>query len=433
MTTMSAVRSAATTAPASDTTTTAAPVHLPAHRNAPYLRYLTGQALSGLGDQVWYVALSWAAIHAVSPGVAGFVLSISAIPRLALLLFGGVFADRFDIRRLMIGSDVLRTVVCVLAAVVALLLPKPGIVLLAGLALVFGAVDALFMPAAGAMRPRLLTPEQYAGGAVLATFASRVALTVGAPLGGYLLAYGGLSTALAVDAATFAISVLSLASVRPRPIGTPAPTAAKEPFWTSFRAGLTYVRRHPVIGPLILVTLLTNVGFVGPLNVGAALLADQRGWGAQGIGFLLTGFGVGAAAGALLTGRLRIRRAGVAIAVLGSAQGAAVFAMALTSSLFLAATATFAAGILSGPMAILTSVLQQSETADAFRGRVTSVLTLVVLGIVPLAMGLMGLAVAALGVTGAFAASGAIEAAGLLCLLAPGFRRAAAPARAGAR
>jgi MFS family permease len=399
---------------------------VPAHRNATYLRYLTGQALSGLGDQVWYIALSWAAIHAASAGVAGFVLSVSAIPRLALLLFGGVLADRFDIRKLMIGSDILRTGVCAVAALVAYALTSPSLLMLVVLALVFGTVDALFMPAAGAMAPRILTPEQLKGGAVLATLAARIALTVGAPLGGYLLAYGGLTTALAVDAVTFAISVVTLASVKPRAVES-ATTAAKEPYWDSFRAGLRYVTHHRVIGPLVLVIFLTNAGFVGPLNVGAALLADDRGWGAQGIGFMLTGFGVGAAVGALLTSRLKVRRAGWAIAVLGAFQGVAVFAMALAPNLFTAAVATFVAGVLSGPMAILCSVLNQSETDDAYRGRVSSVITLVALGIVPLAMGLMGVLVAVFGLTGAFAASGAVEAAGLLCLLAPGFRRARTP------
>jgi hypothetical protein len=136
-------------------------------------------------------------------------------------------------------------------------------------------------------------------------------------------------------------------------------------------------------------------------------------------------------AGARRAGRIKIRRAGWAIAGLGAVQGAAVFAMALAPNLFTAAVATFVAGVLSGPMGISTAVLQQSETDDAYRGRVASVVTLVALGIVPLAMGLMGVAVAALGLTGAFALSGAVEAAGLLCLLAPGFRAARTPKRAG--
>ena len=418
-----------TAAKSSDIPGTARPAagsSVPAHRNAPFLRYLAGQAVSTIGDQVWYVALSWSAVRHAGAATAGVVVSVSAVPRLFLLLFGGVVADRFDVRRLMLGSDVLRTAVCLAAAAVAL--ADPGISLLIVMALLFGTVDALFMPAAGSMQPRLLTADQYAGGAVLATLSARLALTVGAPLGGFLVAHGGLSTALLVDAVTFALSVGALASVRPRPIEPDGNAeASREPYWHSFRSGLRYLRGHAVLGPLVLVTFLTNAGFVGPLNVGGVLLAQTRGWGAQGVGDLLTGFGVGAAAGALLMARVRIRRRlGVWIAVLGAAQGVAVAAMAWSPSVLAASAVTLLVGLLSGPMAVLTSVVQQRETEDAFRGRVSSVVTLTVLGIVPLAMGLMGVAVAVLGTTGAFAVSGAVEVAGLVGLLSGPFRRVGA-------
>lgn len=396
----------------------------PAHRDAQFLRYLAGSAVSVIGDQAWYVALSWSAVRHAGPAAAGFVVSVSAVPRLFFLLFGGVVADRFDIRRLMIGSDILRTLVCLAAAAVAL--ADPGISLLVVMALIFGTVDALFMPAAGALQPRLLTPDQYAGGAVLSTLSARIALTLGAPLGGLLVADGGLATALAVDAATFAVSVAMLASVRPRPVESALAPAAREAYWESFRNGLRYLWRHRVLGPLVLVTFLTNAGFVGPLNVGGVLLAQARGWGAQGVGILGAGFGLGAVAGALVMARVRIRRnLGAWIAALGALQGAAVAAMAWCPTALAGAMVTTVVGLLSSPMGVLTSVVLQRETDDGYRGRVGSVVTLTVLGIVPLAMGLMGVGVAALGLKTTFAVSGAVEVAGLVCLLSRAFRTVA--------
>ena len=188
----------------------------PAIREPAFLRYLIGQSISLAGNQVWYVALSWSAVRLASPGLAGAMLMLSSMPRLALMLFGGVVADRFEIRRLMIGSDVVRTLVTAAAALVAL--ARPGIALLAVLALVFGIVDAVFQPSAGAMAPRLLSPAQYTGGAAASTLAARLALAAGAPLGGVVLAVGGLGPALLVDAATFAVSVATLLTLRPRPV-----------------------------------------------------------------------------------------------------------------------------------------------------------------------------------------------------------------------
>ncbi|WP_163569207.1 MFS transporter [Fodinicola feengrottensis] len=114
----------------------------PAYRESPYVRYVVSQSVSVLGDQVWYVALSWAAVQQSTPAVAGVIVSVSALPRLLLMLFGGPLVDRYGPRRLMIGSDLLRVVVSVAAAGVALW--QPTIALLVVVALVFGAVDAVF-------------------------------------------------------------------------------------------------------------------------------------------------------------------------------------------------------------------------------------------------------------------------------------------------
>jgi MFS family permease len=437
-------------APGADAHAPAVPAVRSAWRDPQFLRYLIGQTVSGLGDQVWYVALSWTAVHVGSPAIAGLLLTLSSVPRIALMLFGGVIADRFDIRRLMMGSDILRTVVVFGAAGIALL--RPGIPLLAVLALTFGIVDAVFMPAAGAMQPRLLRPSQFASGAAAAETLSRLALSVGAPLGGLLVAFGGLPLALAVDAATFAVSVLTLATVRPRPIEPHAasgseqasPAQAAHPvdqsaemtedgrarpvlrdYWADLRGGVAFLTKHPLLGPLTALGLLSNLAFVGPMNIGLAELAAQRGWHATGIGVMLTGFGLGAAGGAVLTNWWHIRRgAGIAVAVLGVVQGAAILAMGISPRLWLAVLAAACVGLCSGPMGVTATVLMQAATPDELRGRVTSFMTMSTYGVVLLAMSGTGVLIGVTGLVGGFAICAGIEAAGVLLLLAPGLRRA---------
>ena len=390
------------------------------------MRYLAGQTVSMLGDQVWYIALSWTAVHAGSPAIAGVLLMLSSVPRLGLMLFGGVIADRFDIRRLMIGSDILRTVITFGAAGIALL--RPGIALLAVLALSFGTVDAFFMPAAGAMQPRLLQPGQYASGAAASETLSRLALSLGAPLGGILVAWGGLTLGLFVDAVTFAVSVTTLATVRPRPLD-PAITADSGPqlsgYWADLRAGVRFLLRHPLLGPLTVLGLLGNLGFAGPMNIGLAELASHRGWGAAGIGLMLTGFGIGAAAGAVLMNWWHVRRgAGFAVASLSVVQGGAVLSVALAPQLWIAVFATALVGLFSGPMGVISSVLEQAATPDKLRGRVTSFTTMSTYVVVLLAMSGMGLLIGAVGITSGFAICALAEACGLLLLAAPGLRHA---------
>lgn len=385
----------------------------PAYREPTFLRYVAGHAVSVLGDQVWYVALSWMAVRLASPGVAGVILAVSSLPRLALLLLGGAIVDRYGPRRLMIGSDLLRAVISLGAAGTAL--AAPGVPLLVTVALVFGLADAVFLPAAGAIAPRLLQPDQIASGVSITTLAARAALTVGAPLGGVLVAVGGLPLACLVNAATFVVSVASLASVRPRPVASRS--GPREPLLGALRAGLAYLVRHRMLRVLLLVSLLTNLGFVGPMNVGLALVSTARGWGAAGIGDMLAGFGIGAVTGAVLM--MRVRSGGRAIAAVCAAlQGGAVFTIAIAPHLWTAVLATTLTGLTSGPLAIVITSLTQRFTDDRFRGRVASVNTLANLGVTPMAMAVMGAVAGQLGNVPAFAGSAGLElAAGLMCVL----------------
>ncbi|MCP2323863.1 MFS family permease [Hamadaea flava] len=403
---------------------TPAPTVVPAYRVAQFRRYATGQAVSVLGDQVWYVALSWAAVQIASPGVAGVLLSVSALPRLALMLFGGVLVDRRDPRRLMVHSDVVRGLICVAAAAVAVW--QPSVLLLVVVALAFGAADAVFLPAAGALQPRLLDPTQYAGANALTSTVNRLALTLGAPLGGILVATGGLPTALAVNAVTFGISVLALRSLRPAPAATKSTSDGTK---GALREGLRYIAGHRELRATLLVGLLGNLGFVGPMNVGLALASQSSGWGATGVGLLLSGFGVGAIlAGLVMLRRRPVRHIGPIAAVCFALQGIAVVIPAVTNSLPLAVAATAVAGLTSGPAGILLGSLTQSATDDAYRGRVSSVNSLANLGLTPLVMAAAGWAADLFGLVPAMTVSGALElVAAVGCVALPALRTARLP------
>jgi predicted MFS family arabinose efflux permease len=395
----------------------------PAIREPQFVCYLVGQSVSQLGNMVWYVALSWTAIQLGSAGTASVLLVLSSLPTIALTLLGGVIVDRYDVRRLMLGSDLLRTLITLSAAGLALL--RPGIPLLAVLSLVFGTVNAVFQPAAGSMQPRLLSPGQYAGAATLTTVAGRLALSLGGPLGGLAVAYGGLALGLLVDAATFAVSVATLYAVRPRPVQSREGPAGQTNYISEFRAGFSFLFRHPILGPLSATTLLMELGFIGPMNVGLAALSKERGWGAHGIGLMLTGFGLGAVVGAVITNRLKIRKhVGTWIAVSAALIAAALYGNALATNLPTAVAAAALVGILGGPSNLLANVLIQTETPDSLRGRVNSFQTLLSLGTAPVAMLGTGFAIAAFGARDAYAACAALEAAALITLISPAFRRA---------
>ncbi|MFJ6844722.1 MFS transporter [Streptomyces griseoluteus] len=417
--------------PATDSATrpAAPPGDRAAHRDPNVLRWLGAYTASMLGDNVYYIALSWAAVRAGSPSEAGLVMAASAVPRALLLLGGGVIADRFGPRRVVVGSDAVRCA-AVLAVAALLSVTTPGLWPLAALALVFGTVDAVFMPAVGALPARITAPGQLARVQGLRGLAIRIAGVVGAPLGGLGVATGGAATAFGLAGLLIALSLPLLITVRIRPLPTGETAREAGTAWAGLVDGLRYVRRHRVLGPLMLAIALGDFGFVGPLNVGLTLLADRRGWGAAGMGWVLAGFGVGAGAvSALLAVRGRVPRAGLTAACSILAGSVAIGALAYVPALPAAVGTALLVGLLAGLSGAMCGALLQTQADPAYLGRITAVASLVSLGLAPLSMPFAATAIGAFGLGPVFVASAAVcGLGGVVVLCFPHLRRAELPA-----
>ncbi|MET7811114.1 MFS transporter [Streptomyces sp. NPDC005395] len=401
----------------------------PAHRDANVLRWVGAYTASMVGDMVFFLALSWAAVQNGTPAQAGLVTAVSAVPRALLMLGGGVVADRLGPRRVVIGSDTVRCVT-VLAVAAVLFAADPGLWLLALLAVVFGTVDAVFMPAVGALPARITGKDQLARVQGMRGLAIRFAAVVGAPLGGLGVAVGGAAAAFAFAGLLIAVSVPLLISVRMRDLPADDAGAARETTaWRDLVGGLRYVRRHRVLGPLMVAIALGDLGFVGPLNVGLTLLADERGWGASGMGWVLAGFGTGAGVAALLlTVRGRLPRAGCVAAGSIIPGAAAIAALAHAPGLPVAVGTAVLVGLLTGLSGAMCGALLQTQSDPAYLGRVTAVGGIVSLGIAPLSMPLSAAAIGVWGTGPVFAVSAAVcGLGGVVALCAPGVRRAELP------
>ncbi|MFJ9897811.1 MFS transporter [Streptomyces sp. NPDC091280] len=381
----------------------------PAHRDPNLLRWLAAYAASMAGDGVYYIALSWAAVQAGTPAQAGLVMSASALPRAVLMLGGGVIADRLGPRRVVIGSDAVRCA-AVLAVAALLFVTGLGLWPLAALALVFGTVDAVFVPAVGALPARITDKAQLARVQGMRGLAYRFAVILGAPLGGLAVAFGGAVAAFGTAGLLIAVSIPLLISVRVRelPPDDRAADGTTTP-WRDLAAGLHYIRRHRVLAPLMLAIALGDLGFTGPLNVGLTLLADERGWGAAGMGWVLAGFGVGAGtASTVLTVRGRLPHAGRSAGGSLVAGCVAIGALAYVPGVLAAVGIALLIGLLAGLSGVLCGALLQTHSDPACLGRVTAVSSLVSLGLAPLTMPLSAAAIGAWGTGPVFVVSAAV-------------------------
>ncbi|WP_406187383.1 MFS transporter [Streptomyces sp. NBC_01006] len=401
----------------------------PAYRDGNVLRWLTAYTASLVGDSVYFVALGWSAQKSAGPAEVGLIMAAGALPRALLMLGGGVVADRFDPRRVILGSDALRCLL-ILSVAAAIALTTPALWILVAVALVFGAVDALFIPAIGALPPRITSSDQLARVTGMRSLSMRLSQIAGPPIGGLAMGLGGAATAFTVAGLLFALSLPLLLTIRMRPFGPPG-EEQPEPgtAWKDLLDGLRYIRRHRLIGPLVAVGAICELGLTGTLSVGMVLLNAERGWGPSGYGWIVSSFGAGAAASAALLAIAGwLPRAGLMLAgtLLVGCAGAA--AIALVPTLWVAVVLAALIGLSAGVFGSLDNTLIQTAADPAYLGRVTSVVMLTMVGLAPLSYPLVGAAIGAWGAAPVFLGCGTFASLGVAMALASGpVRRAELP------
>lgn len=178
-----------------------------------------------------------------------------------------------------------------------------------------------------------------------------------------------------------------------------------------------------------MVGALCELGLVGTLNVGMILLNAERGWGPSGYGWIVSGFGAGAAAGAALLSVVgRLPRAGLLLAGTLLVSSAGAVSIALVPALWIAVAMALVTGLCAGTFGGVNNALVQAATDPAYLGRVTSVVMLAMVGLAPLGYPLVGAAIGAWGSAPVFVGCGAFACLGVAVVLASGaVRRAELP------
>lgn len=356
-----------------------------------FRRLWTGQAVSAVGDQLSVVAIAALVIDA-GHGAAGLgiVLAARTVGLVVMIPAGGIIGDRARRTRVMVSADLVRVV----ATVALALLDNAPVAPYAALALVIGAGEAVFEPAYRALVPTLLRNEELESGNALTSLTQQAAFVVGPALGGLLIATGGIRAALWVDAATFAVSLASLLSIRePARVVPIEQPSIKDDLTEGFRA----VVERPWIGLVVAMSTLHLMFAVAPWMVLLPVVASEDLGGTDVYGWLLASAGLGAMAGALLAGRWRPRRPGLAAMLWLLPSGLALLTLIGPAPLAVIAASAVVGGMGEALFDIYWNTGVQRDVPDHVLARVFSLDFFGSLALMPLGYALTGPAVEAFG------------------------------------
>lgn len=359
-------------------------------RNPKYRLWLIGGTISLLGDQFYMVALPWLILQQTGSAVAmGTVMMTGSIPRALLMLMGGVVSDRISARKIMMTTATARTIcVAVIGALIWFRILQMWE--LYALAIAFGVADAFAAPAATAYLPSLLQPEQLVAASSVGQSAAQLTTIAGPVPAGFVIKTLGTAWAFFLDAISFLFIIGALWKL-PDP---PKLQAARKSVLPAIAEGITYVGRDVPLRSLMLLAMMMNFCFFGPVSIGLTYLTKTRFGSPAILGMLMSAVAAGSLLGALLAGVWKIRRRGVLILLVAAALAPCLGSIGLWERLWPLAGVLFAIGVLAAFMNVHISAWVMQRIDAAVRGRVASVLMLATFGIMPISFAAAGFLIA---------------------------------------
>jgi hypothetical protein len=380
-----------------------------------------GQAVSLVGDGIYLVAIAWLVYDLSNePGALAIVGIAWTLPMVLGLLLAGVLSDRFERRRLLVLSDVIRC--AAIGAIAALSLA--GVVQLwhvIMLVVVYGAGEALFLPAFSAIVPDVVPREQLLHANTLREMMEPLGLRFAGPaLGGLLITVFSVGTAFLVDALTFVASALVVSFMSRQP----PPREQGHTLRADLLEGFAYVRAHAWLWATLSGAALFLLVTYGPFEVLLPyIIRNDLGGSAATFGTVMAAGGLGSIAAALWLSRTGAPRRHVTFMWAAWGVGTVLdIGLAISTAAWqMCAIAFFSFGFATAGMVVWSTLVNTLVPAEML-GRVSSLDWFVSIGLTPLSFAITGPVAEVLGARETLAVAGALGALTFLFLFIPGVR-----------
>ena len=379
-------------------------------RNRNYALIFWGQLISAAGTQMQVVAVSWQVYLLTHSAIAlGLIGLFQAIPRIIFSLVGGVFADVFDRRKMLLIIEITLAVTSTILALCTIF-HIINMVIIYAVVLIAASVSAFEFPTRQAIIPTLVPREQMTSALSLSTVMMQLTFIIGPTLGGFVIAWLGVANTYWIDVISYFVVIGSLLlMVIPR---VPVEKRAKAGIG-ALMDGIHFLRAHPIILAVLSLDFFATF-FGSPRALFPVYASDILHIGPTGLGLLIAATSIGAVALTPLTGRIsRIARQGLGIIVAIIFWGTCIVAFGFTPGpLWLSVLFLAGAGAADMVSMILRGLIVQLTTPDEFRGRISAVNAMFVIGGPMLGQFESGL------VAGIFSPEVSVVSGGLACILA---------------
>ena len=368
-------------------------------RERDFALFWLGWTVSLIGDGFFLVAIAWQAFDLWnSPTSLALIGVAETIPTVAFVLVGGVVSDRFERRRVLIGSSALRGL-CVAALGALAVSGRIELWHLIAISAVFGVGQAFQGPAAGSIIPDLVPKHLLVQANSLSQFVRQLAFAfIGPAVGGLVVHTAGVGTAFLIDAATFAFAIVTLLLLHPRPA---AAESGGEPtsMIRDIAEGLRFVRQNVWLWGTLLWAFVALFLVWGPFQVLLPFVVrNELGGDAGDLGLIFAFGGLGAILVSLLIGQLGLPRRHITFMyALWTIACLQIAAYALADVPWQAMVISFFGEACWACGLIVWVTLMQRVVPAALLGRVKSVDWLLSIGLVPVSFAVTGPVAAWLG------------------------------------
>lgn len=351
------------------------------HRN--YRLFLTGQIISTIGTWMQSVAMPWLALQLTHSGLlVGLVLAVQFTPVLLGSQFGGIVADRYRKRSVLLATQTAFTV----PSFALFLLSSSGHamyweVLVA--AAVTGTVNTFDVPARQSFVVEMVGKQDLMNAIALNSSVFNGAAVVGPSVAGVIIGAAGVPVCFLANSVSYLAAVAALLLMRNLPVVV---GEHRYQHWRQRLAeGAAYVVREPVVGMLLLDVAVFSLFAMNRLTL-IPLFADQvLHAGASGFGFLMASMGLGALVGALTLAFFPGLGTDPARQFwLGLVWVAALLVFSVSRVFLLSASALFVAGYSQISFVTTANSRIQTLTPDGLRGRVMGLYAQALIGVGPL-------------------------------------------------